>query len=111
MTCNIFSITPSCAVAPTSQGGRFNGVDTQITVPYYNNNGGVKSFTIALWFKANNVNFDQGLVYWGNDASSGCYPGSIDIRLTPGGQVCATVVTISSGTTTYCHWFWVSRIT
>ena len=60
-------------------GERFDGTG-DIAIPFFKNNGFCE-FTFSLWFMrdASGPAGEEGLVFNGNDASSGCSPATIRI--------------------------------
>jgi hypothetical protein len=73
-------------------GELFNGAD-DIAIPYFKNNE-FSEFTLSLWFNRdpNSPNGEEGLVFNGNDAASGCFPATITI-LSTGSVVSAGILT------------------
>jgi hypothetical protein len=73
-------------------GELFNGAD-DIAIPYFKNNE-FSEFTLSLCFNRdpNSPNGEEGLVFNGNDAASGCFPATITI-LSTGSVVSAGILT------------------
>jgi hypothetical protein len=73
-------------------GEQFDGTD-DIAIPFFKNNE-FSEFTLSLWFlrDASSPNGEEGLVFNGNDAASGCFPATITI-LSTGSAVSAGIIT------------------